>query len=321
MSVNSAAVQEIAMMSQTRKSPAMTLLKVAVTIGLAGAIIYKLDLPRFWQLITGTDIVFVTLAVAITILSVILSAYKWQLLVKAQGFSIRLGKLISSYFVGLFFNNFMPTSIGGDMVRIMDLRREVGSGTVAAASVVAERVLASVTLGLLVVLAAVFDISTIHDHGLLIAVFTAACLIMFAAILCADRLSLYLGKYASPLAVRFKNFAESIGVSLKDRRAMAKVMLYSIIFQVLVVLINVAIIKALGLEVKMGMIFLFVPIIFAFTMLPISINGLGVREAAYAYFFGRAGLSAEEAIAVSVLFFLVVTLVSLTGGVIFAVRK
>ena len=71
----------------------------------------------------------------------------------------------------------------------------------------------------------------------------------------------------------------------------------------------------------LGACFLFIPIIMAIQLVPVSLNGLGVREGAYVFFFGSAGLVASQAVAASLLFALLTTLVSLSGGVLFAARR
>ena len=292
-----------------------------MSVFLIGALLAKSDLDKYAELIRNSSPLYLGLALLITVVSIILSAYKWQLLVIAQGFTVPLRRLISSYFVGLFFNNFMPTSIGGDVVRVLDLRKMTSSGPAAAASVVAERVLAAFTLGLIVLCGVAFGTGVTARFSVAIIVFVGICALALLGILYAHKLAPLLARYEASIAGKLKETAESIRSSVENKNTLVKVLFYSFIFQLMVIAINIFIIKALGLHVPIAFVFLFIPIIFAITMLPISMNGLGLREATYAYFFTQAGLSTEESVTISLFFFLIVTLVSLIGGVIFALRK
>jgi len=297
------------------------LLKVIVSLSLIAVLLYKSDPYRYIEIVRNSSPSYLLAALLITVLSIVLSAYKWRLLVIAQGFSVPLRSLISSYFVGLFFNNFMPTSIGGDVVRVCDLRKMTRNGPAAAASVVAERVLAAFTLGLIVLCGFAFGSDSFARYKPIILVFVGICFLSLIAVLYAHRFGSFLGRFEVSFLKKLKETADSMRASVDNKKILAQVLIYSFIFQLMVVIINVFIIKALGLSVSVAFVLLFIPIIFTITMLPVSVNGLGVREATYAYFFTQVGLSTEEAVTVSLFFFLVVTLVSLIGGVIFALRK
>jgi len=314
-------IEKLSHAKQKRQPGYLSLIKVSVSVLLMGFLFYKSDLSRYAELASNSSPVYLLSALFLTILAIILSAYKWQLLVKAQGFSVSLRSLTSSYFVGLFFNNFMPTSIGGDVVRVYDLRKMINDGPAAAASVVTERVLAAFTLGIIVLLGAGFYSGGVSRYKSLIIVFAGLCLLSLLATLYAHRLSAIFARFRSPLVQKIQDMGLFMRSSVEHKPILVQVLFYSLIFQLMVVVINVFIIKALGLNVPFGFILIAIPIIFAITMLPVSMNGLGVREATYAYFFSQVGLSTEESIAVSIFFFLIVTLVSLIGGVIFATRK
>ncbi|MDP2211779.1 MAG: lysylphosphatidylglycerol synthase transmembrane domain-containing protein, partial [Candidatus Aquicultor sp.] len=293
--------QKLSQLQKKGQSRYVALLKAAISVSLIGALLAKSDLDKYTELISNSSPLYLGLALLITVVSIVLSAYKWQLLVIAQGFSVPLRQLISSYFVGLFFNNFMPTSIGGDVVRVLDLRKMTSSGPAAAASVVAERVLAAFTLGLIVLCGVAFGTGVMARYRVVILVFVGICALALLGILYAHRLAPILSRYEASIAGKLKETAESIRSSVENKNTLVKVLFYSFIFQLMVVSINVFIIKALGLHVPIAFVFLFIPIIFAITMLPISMNGLGLREATYAYFFAQAGLSTEESVTISLL--------------------
>lgn len=298
-----------------------TLLRAGISILLLLVLFYRSDTGRYIELIMNSSPLYLLLALLLTVLSIIVSAYKWRLLVVAQGYSVPLRALISSYFVGLFFNNFLPTSIGGDAYRIYDLRKVIGDGPAATASVVAERILASFTLGLIVLLGAVLDFDNLAGLKLTVLIFVGICFLLSLVVFYGHKLGFLLKSFKGLPARKIKETLDSMSASVQNRPGTIMVLVLSFIFQAMVILINVSIIRALGLNIPVSLVFLFIPIILAVTMLPVSMNGLGVREMAYAYFFTRVGISTEEAVAVSICFFLTVTLVSLIGGIIFVFRK
>jgi hypothetical protein len=265
----------------------------------------------------GARLLYITAAVALIIGDLVLGAYRWQRLLRALGISIPLSTLTASYFVGLFFNNFLPTSMGGDVVRIYDVARYSRQPSASAASVVAERALSALAQGLiaLVGLALGYEV-TKRFVGEIAALFAVLCLVLVALLL-GD----HWGRKISLLRGRVMEALGSISFCLRDKSLALWVVFVSLFFHAVIVLINYAIFLALGADVSLAYCFLVIPIILFITLLPVSINGLGIREWAYIYFFGRLGLSMAEAVAASLLFFTLLILVSLIGGVIFALRR
>jgi hypothetical protein len=300
-----------------RRAAIMRTARLLVSLGLMALVFYKLDLSEFVGLMRGARLLYITAAVALIIGDLVLGAYRWQRLLRALGISVPLSTLTASYFVGLFFNNFLPTSMGGDVVRIYDVARYSRQLSASAASVVAERALSALAQGLiaLVGLALGYEV-TKRFAGEIAAIFAVLCLVLVALLL-GD----HWGRKISLLRGRVMEALGSISFCLRDKSLALWVVFVSLFFHAVIVLINYAIFLALGADVSLAYCFLVIPIILFITLLPVSINGLGIREWAYIYFFGRLGLSMAEAVAASLLFFILLILVSLIGGVIFALRR
>jgi len=109
--------------------------------------------------------------------------------------------------------------------------------------------------------------------------------------------------------------------TLDDPALFAQVIVLSILFQISVAGVNVCIFKAMGVPVTFAQCIIFTPMIFTVTMLPISISGLGVREAAYWYFFSLAGVNQVDAVVASLAFFVIVGLASLPGAPLFVLGR
>lgn len=293
------------------------LARVGVSLALMGVIFYRMDLEQFVDLMRGADVRFLAMATGLVVVGLVIGAYRWQRLLIALGIPVPLRTLVASYFVGLFFNNFLPTSMGGDVVRIYDAAQYTRQPSASAASVIAERALSSLAQGLIALLGLVlgYDVAR-RFSGEIVALFVVLCLILLA-LLFGNRW----GRGIALLKGKVREALESISFCLRNKSLALGVVFISLFFHAVIVLINYAILEALGAHVSLVYCFLVIPIILFITLLPVSINGLGIREWAYIYFFGRLGLSMAEAVAASLMFFFLLILVSLIGGVIFALRS
>ncbi len=307
--------------SKERKTWIIRIARVGVSLALMGVIFYRMDLSQFVGLMRGADVRFLAMATGLVIVGLVIGAYRWQRLLIALGIPVPLRTLVSSYFVGLFFNNFLPTSMGGDVVRIYDVAQYSRRPSASAASVIAERALSSLAQGLIALLglALGYDVAK-RFSGEIIALFAVLCLILLALIF-GDRWArkLRLPDFRS-LKSKIMGVLDSISFCLRSKSLALWVVFISLFFHAVIVLINYAILEALGANVSLVYCFLVIPLILFITLLPVSINGLGIREWAYIYFFGRLGLSMTGAVAASLMFFFLLILVSLIGGVIFALR-
>lgn len=296
-------------------------LRPVVSLALLALLFRKLGAAEVWQTLRQAELAWLAVGLLLVVASLVVSAWKWQLLLTALGLRVPFRLLFTSYLVGLFFNNFLPSSIGGDVARVHDIARHTGKGTAAAASVIGERLLAGLALGLTAAGALLFSLRSSAP----VAGTVAAVLVLFAALvgaIASARLRRRLGQ-------RFPGLRQSIvgrvggqmGGAFEDRRALLTVMALSLAFHATVVFLGWATFEAIGAPVSLAACFLFIPIISAIQLIPVSLNGLGVREGAYVFFFGSAGLGAPEAVAASLLFAILVGVVSLGGGAIFALRR
>lgn len=299
--------------------------RLGVAAGLLALLLRGAKVSEFTALATRANVWFLVVAVAVIVAALVVSAYKWQRLLVVQNVHVPLPRLFVSYLVGLFFNNFLPTNIGGDVVRMHDVSKYSGKTAESVASVIGERLLAAFALALTAALGLALSFRVSAKFTVVIGVIFVLTLAIILVMGNRNWLRAVGGKIKLPRALSMKGrvggVATSMSACLRDRGVVAQVVVYSMVFHLLVVMTTFFIFLALGLQVPFVSCLLFVPIISAIQMVPISINGLGLREGAYVYFFGSAGLSSTEAIASSLIFWALVALVSLAGGAVFALRK
>jgi uncharacterized protein (TIRG00374 family) len=299
-------------------------LRVAVTAALIGFVLHKLDLADLAARFARFDPYWIALAFLTVFGAIVISAWKWGLILDARGHPLPYPRLLRHYFVGLFFNNVLPTTVGGDAVRAWETSRDTGEVPEAMASVLSERLIAGVALGFTALLGLPFA----DTNAKLLWLVTAFLLmdLILAGLFLAPRITE--GAVAKLLPPRFSGLREAVigtvlavRATLKTPRLLFSVTLLSILFQVVVAAVNVCIFRAMDVPVSLALCVIYTPMIFTVTMLPISLSGLGVREAAYWYFFAQAGVSQTDAVAASLAFFLIVGMASLPGAPLFALNR
>ncbi|TDA67479.1 MAG: flippase-like domain-containing protein [Clostridia bacterium] len=297
--------------------------RLAVAAVLLWLLFRQVPWGQFWLAWRDLSLPAVLASSGLTILSMVVSAWKWRLVLEEPGLATPgTARLFRLYLVGLFFNNFLPSGMGGDVVRVAQVSREVGVAR-AAASVVAERLLAAVGL---VVPSLVFFLPYRQQLGALSAVVPLLAVAVAALVgLCFfpgwARGLLRFSRRWPRVAEALSGFLEILGRYRERPRRLAVVILWSIVFQGLVVLINFVLLRGLGVPVSLGACMTVIPLTSALAMVPLSINGLGLREWSYVALLAPFGVDAATAVAASLSFFVVVTLVSLIGGACYLLER
>ncbi len=297
-----------------------TVIKIIVSAGLLTILILSADIEEIGDALSGFKApwgVAVLFAIAV---SVYVSALKWGELLKAQGVRISSPKLFGYYTCGLFFNNFLPSSIGGDGARAI-LAGQEGGTVGGAASVVMERILATVTLALLGLVSAAFSR---HTPGIVLIIMGAILTVglLLAAVQLTGWVPEKLKKSEGKIAGVWKTFALKSAEIRKHPKAIAISLFESLIFQFLVAVVVETVIAGLGLELlPIPDLCMVVSASSVLAMVPVGLNGYGLREGSYAFLLAPYGFSTAQALTVSVLYALFVTLFSLAGGPLWLVLK
>jgi uncharacterized membrane protein YbhN (UPF0104 family) len=278
------------------------------------------DLVPRW---TVASAVWLAVAAALTLAAVVLSAVRWQTVLDALEIPTRLPRLVSHYLAGQFVSNVLPTTIGGDVLRVSRLSRDTGESPGTFASVVLERltgwlVLPVITLVGFVVNPGLRHLGTATRVALLLALATLALLVGVLAAAGSPRLG---GRFAARDG--WRRFVGAVHLGIERLRshpaAVANVLAAGFAYQLALVLSAVAAAQALGLRpAGLTALLAFFPAVLIAQVLPISMSGLGVREGAFVLFLGPLGVADEQAIALGLLLYLLNLAVSLLGAPAFA---
>jgi len=304
--------------------------KLAVSVILLWWLFARIDVGRLWAGARNASLPWLIVALLIYAVNVLASAWRWHVLLGAQGVKIPERSLLGSLLVALFFNNFLPSNIGGDVIRIRDTARPAGSKTAATIVVLTDRVLGLMALVLIAAIGAT-AIAGVAGHapapiwpswlwaGLLVAAAASAPAVLTPA---------GVGRLLQPLTVLHPewigNRIDSLTTVLVNFRehpgALASCFAGAVFVQGTIVLFYIAVAYSLGVTIAPFDLAVIVPISFIVQMLPVSVNGFGVREATFSYYFTRVGLPIESALLVSLVATALIMLFSLTGAAVYIAR-
>lgn len=307
------------------------LLKAAVSIALLWMLFSRVDVSRLWAVARTASAPWLLGGLGLYLLMVLISAWRWGLLLRAQGLRFSLHALTASFLVATFFNNFLPSNIGGDVIRIADTARAAGSKTIAATVVLIDRGIGLLGLVLIAALGATAGPRVFgpalggFGAGVLWAGFAAAAMIAAPALLMPRGLA----RILQPLRVfhpewideRIERMTSALARFRQAPASLGGCFVGAVIVQALLVAFYLAIAHSMRIPVGFGELAVIVPITFIVQMLPLSMNGFGVREATFGFYFSRLGLPLESALLVSFMGAALIMLFSLSGGVAYALRR
>ncbi len=253
-------------------------------------------------------------------------ALKWEMLLKADGIRIPYLSLLASYLVGSFFNVFLPSNIGGDAYRIYDVARYSKRTAHAFASVLADRISGYMALALMAAIAGLAGMQFL-PHPIIIIVPVAGVIALCMLVAFSFKPSLILKLMGLKFIVKiydFRPFILKLLESVKQYRAapmlFLKIMLASFLFQIIAATSIFLLARGLTIDAPYIAFIVIVPFISIIEAVPITIFGLGIRDASYAYFLVNLGVPEAQALTLA-LAYVVLTLVYVSsGGVIFLLR-
>jgi len=300
-------------------------LKILVSVGLIAFLFSRVGLDQVGQTLASANHALMFLALLLYFGAITLGCSKWYLLLRAQGIPVPFLELLSYTFIGLFFGNFLPTNVGGDVIRGWGLARHIERGTEAAVSVVVDRMIGFIAF---MSMAATMAIIAVLVEGQVvlqpIAIASVVALVTFAgafALMLSRRLRRWVEiLFRLPLLSRAAPLYQRLSGALGAYRHHPGVLLqgFFISLGVLIVsnFVNYLLVEALGGGIPLLYIFLFNPLIAFVLLIPISVGGVGINQTAYVFFFGLVGVSEVLSLSLSVALQVIILVSSLPGGIL-----
>jgi uncharacterized protein (TIRG00374 family) len=301
------------------------LIKLTISSVLLGVLFWRVDRSAFLRSLHALPVPLLLGCGGLYILGYLISIIRWQRLLRAEGIELGLWRVGLVYFQGAFFNLFLPTLIGGDIVRGYFIYKLTRGHDASVASILVDRLTGFAALILLSLTALTFAYRTLNDPQVVFGVLgIAAC---FAGVLCVVLNRWLTTRVSGVLAIiglarfqaKLQGLVDALQRYRRHHRALAQAFVLSALLQALIIVTYYLIGVGLNLGVPLLYFFLFVPLITAIAMLPVSVAGLGVREGGVIYFFGKLGVDAATALGMSLVWFSLTLVVSSLGGLAFLI--
>jgi len=301
------------------------LFRVGISIALL-LLLFKFQNVDFYaivQSIRSADRWYLFLAFFVSFFSYLLCVFRWKMLLKAFGIHLPLRRIIISFSGGVFFNSLLPSTIGGDLVRSIDLATHTKKTKEVIATVFLDRLSGCIGLVLVALLALIFgwkfaqDRSILYPIAVITAILVAVLFVLFNDFLFSKLNRFFKSPNAGKIREKLSNLHQEIYYFRQHKKVLFKNLLFSVLIQVTAPIAFY--ITALALNQRLDIIyfFVFLPIIGAITLLPISVGGLGVRENAAVIFFAKVGMAKDVAGAMSFLNSIFILIYAGIGGLIY----
>src|SRR6266436_6020627 len=295
----------------------LSTIKILISVALLYLALSKVNLFELASRINVSSLGWLALAVAATLLQLLVGVLRWREVSDACRAPLALGQAIRFNLIGTFFNQTLPSSIGGDAVRLWLVARDGAGWRAATYSIFVDRAIGLIALAIIIVASLPWSYELIGDpNGR-----AALALVDFAA-LAAGLGFLVLGRLHWPWLKRWWATHHLHACAVIANRVLfsrdrgPKVAILSLFVHVLTVTIAWCVVQSIAAPVSFGQTFQLIPPVMLITMLPISIAGWGVREATMGLAFGYAGLMSNEGVNVSLLFGALSFIVGAFGGLV-----
>lgn len=302
------------------KNVLSTLLKVCISGTILFFLFRNIDIELFWGTVKSVSPLTIIAGALIIFGTQVVSSYRWQTILKKDMF-VPYTRLLSIYLVGMFFNNFLPTMVGGDVIKGYYLYKSSKRGDVSLASIFLDRYSGLTAMMTITAISVIAGFSLLKDTGLvgvfalLIGAFVAASLIIWVGALHSWAMALFAKIHFYGINKKIDTTYKVL-MSYKSHRDILFIIFgCSIIVQAGVIIGYFILGYGMGIEVNAGYYFLFIPLSTVVAMLPISLAGLGLREGVMVYLFTLVGATREQALTLSLVWFALMVLVSILGGI------
>jgi len=302
------------------------ILSILARISISALLLYflfrQVDSKSIWDIIKGADWALLFLGFLINALSYLLGVYRWKMYLDGAGVRLPFKRVLISFSGGLFFNLFLPSTIGGDVVKGIDLAMHTKKPKEIVASMLLDRLSGYAAMVIISVTAVLLGYHLINDPivllvvGLVTFVLVCAFLTLFNNFI-FEKVSKFLNKKGGRIAGALQRLHQEIYLFRNRKKLLVKNFLLSMVIQASAPLAFYVIALSLGLKTNIIYFFILIPVIAAITMLPVSIGGLGLRDASTIFFFAKVGIDNHVSFAISLLGFFYILVISVMGGILY----
>lgn len=297
------------------------LLKLLVSGGLVFWLLNKIDMVKVWEVLQNLHAGILVLVLAIIWLTIFAIAKRWQLVVRLGGIEAPLVSLTEATFIGAYFNQFLPSSVGGDFFRILAVRRHGASINNAVTSVLMDRLFGFISLGILCLIVIPAEGKVLLESDLKWPFLLT--MLLLGGVFGGGLLLLLIPKnwHHNYIIRPFHSVIEMVQGAFSHKALFFSLLISSLVASILLISGLQVLMLAfdIGLTWQQGAAIL--PVVMLLTSLPISFAGWGLREGAIIVAFGVYGVPKETALALSLVYGVLHLVSSLPGLVLWIVEK
>ncbi len=295
-------------------------LKILIAIGLF-YYLFKTKVPvhEVIQNIKNLNMLYFVTIIILFFLFYLTFSIRWNFLLKAQGIQISEIRSYLYLLVSFFFNNFLPSGLGMDVIRSAYAGEE-GNFEKAFGASIMERILGMIGMMIIGVFAVFSGKSEFIKLSILylgLILLTILIYYFFTSLKVEWLKEKLLSIKLLNLGKSIREFYRAVKIYKSKRKTIIIGIAYSVLVQMVITLINYFIAKGLAIPVPFSALLAFIPIITIISLIPLTINGLGLRETAYVYFFSSIGIAESEAFSISLVYLAISVITSSIGGIIF----
>lgn len=315
------------------KKITVLLFRISISFALLIFLFRGMDKKTLFLLIKNADKPLLFFSFCIFMGTHLLGFLRWNMLLKSARINLPVKRVVMSFAGGIFFSLFLPSTIGGDFVRSVDLASHTKKPKEVVATVFLDRLSGFIGLVFITLLGLLIGFEYVRDRVVFVAVGIIVSILIIVLVVLFNR-GVYLkinkltGKTRRKannklllILERLKENIASVHQEIHHVRGRKKLivnnLLLSFSIQLIVPVSFFLIGLSLGIKVPIFYFFIFLPIIGAITLLPVSLGGLGLRDATMVYFFAKAGVSKDLAFAMSLINFSYVLICGAIGGFIY----
>ncbi|MBZ0302472.1 MAG: flippase-like domain-containing protein [Anaerolineae bacterium] len=307
-----------------KKQVVTILVRLALSVILLGLLFFLIDREALIKAFSSVDPLYYVLGLAAYGATAMFWALRWYLFIRASGEKVSYLRALRTLLIGLFYAMFLPTIVGTDVGRMYELGRDANNNkSNVVSTVLLDRLMGMITLTLMAVTALLLGSQYAADRSVVWTVIGALAVLVAGWIVFFNRRVMeviFRLVFALPGANRLEAMIREIYEALyllhNQPRLLLVTGLASLLNSISETLAALLAARALGIDVAPVYFFIFMPLIWLIMIIPISISGLGLREGAFAFFFTQVGVSAADAVAVSLVFYSLNVIVATLGGIV-----
>ncbi|MFH1888503.1 MAG: lysylphosphatidylglycerol synthase transmembrane domain-containing protein [Candidatus Omnitrophota bacterium] len=307
------------------KKTVSILLRVSVSVILLFFLFSLVDKKNLVEIIKNADKPLLVLAFFIFFASYALCFLRWDMLLKAADIRLPFSRVVISSAGGMFFSLFLPSTIGGDLVRSIDLAVHTKKSHEVVATVLLDRLSGFIGLVAVALLAVIFGWGLVYDNpgalisvAVIFAILAAVLLVLFNSFLYSKINKVLHSPRAGRIRGFIKDLHQEMHIFRHHKSIVVNNLVLSLLIQIIMPIIFYIIALSIGIKINIVYFFVFMPIISSISLLPISLGGLGLRDATTIFFFAKAGVSKDMAFAMSLVSFSFILIIGILGGVLYA---